>query len=109
MYHLYGPIGRVRGKDVFLTLHALKRFRERGISYSVALNVLRHPYKVLIDTRAPVLKGYRRLVYISRRHGLIIVVEENDNVVIVTSWRTSKDIDREIEKKIHRGEWLEKP
>jgi len=92
---------------VFLTRHAIRRIRERGISAREILLVLRHPCMVLWDTRPASLRGYRRRVYVSRRYMLIVVVEEDSSVVIVTSWRTTKDIDREVRKKIARGEWVE--
>ncbi|MCD6488335.1 MAG: DUF4258 domain-containing protein [Desulfurococcales archaeon] len=84
---VYGPIGRVRGKDVFLTRHAIRRIRERGLLRKKVLEALSAPHEVFLDKSRSVIEGFRRIVYVRKGGGRypVVVVEEDDTIVVVTT------------------------
>ena len=71
------------------------------------IDVIRSPWKRLREKRGAALPGFRRYIYVSVRKRLVVVTEEDDNIVIVTSWSTSRDIRRLVESRVRRGVWVE--
>ncbi|GEM_PF-6877876 len=106
-YRLIGPVARIRGKEVLVTEHFVRRSRERSISLKTVLETISRPYKVLRDTKPAKMKGYTRLVYASKKHCIIVITEENSNIIIVTTWKTTKNIDKLIKSHVRRGVWIE--
>jgi len=111
MHKLYGPIGRVNNKDVFLTMHARMNLRKYRIKQSNVLNALSSPNEVFIDrTSKPRIKGFKRKCYVKRynKRYLIIVTEEDNMVIIVTSFNIhdEKKYQRHRQNKISKGEWV---
>ncbi|OYT39162.1 MAG: hypothetical protein B6U89_04585 [Desulfurococcales archaeon ex4484_58] len=104
----YYLIGRAREKDVFLTKHALEMVRKRKIPTSKLLDAIRYPWKILKDAQhSSPIPGFHRRVYVSKKNELIVIVDEDSMIIIVTSWKKTKDLEEFISKRVERGIWVE--
>ncbi len=104
----YFYVGQARGKDVFVSKYALRKAATRKIKINDILDTISRPWKRLIDMgHKSITPGFKRIVYVSLKHSLIVVTEEDTNIIVVTSWSTSKNIRRLVENRIKRGVWVE--
>ena len=104
------PTGRrVRGKDVFLEEHASRRISEQGISVNTVLSTIRRPSELYIEKRyKPLFPHMKRYVAVGMRNDVvnIVVYDEDENVIIITSWdmklvdRYNKYKENRLEKKM---------
>lgn len=108
---VYGPIGRIRGKDVFLTRHAMQRIKERRLSKKRVLEALSVPHEVFLDRSRSVVQDFRRIAYVRRSKDryLVVVVEENDKIIIITAIDigSKRRYMRLRDSRISRGVWIE--
>jgi len=105
------PTGRrVRGKDVFLEEHASRRVSERGISVDKVISTIRRPSELYLERKyRPLLPHMKRYVAVRVKNDMvnIVVYDENENVIIITSW-DMKPVDRYKrykESKLEKNMW----
>jgi hypothetical protein len=83
-------LGMIHGKHAYLTRHAITRIRERHISLKHIVSTLYHPWKKLCERVEAHRRGYTRYMYLSKKHNLIVVTGEDDEIIVVTAIYTSK-------------------
>ncbi len=102
---------RIRGKDVFLDVHALERMKIRNIDVDMVIRIIRRPSEFFREMRyKPILPNMKRYVAVMIEDMIVylVVYGENENIIVITSWGM-KPVERYVkyrDRKVEKGDWI---
>jgi len=95
-----------------LTDHAYERIKVRGIKIEAILRVIARPNEKFIDKTQPtMMKGFTRYAlvkHMEREKYLVVVIEEDHNIIVVTGFSIhgKKRYENHRKNKIRKKEWI---